>query len=155
MPRRFKRQHLPLTYLLPPPVPGRARAYGLKPRLLRGLPWAYPVRSTPTLRAKPGALALFRCFHSHHQSFASPTIAVMKCREKGRQMTPEYDPRIERVARALCQAAGKDPDAEHQTNEVEAKLGPVATLDYKRIPNRQDYMTEAKKFVAAFDALQE
>jgi hypothetical protein len=70
-------------------------------------------------------------------------------------MTPEYDPRIERVARALCQAAGKDPDAEHQTNEVEAKLGPVATLDYKRIPNRQDYMTEAKKFVAAFDALQE
>jgi hypothetical protein len=70
-------------------------------------------------------------------------------------MTPEYDPRIERVARALCQAAGKEPDAEHQTNEVEAKLGPVATLDNKRIPNWQDYMTEAKKFVAAFDALQE
>jgi hypothetical protein len=37
------------------------------------------------------------------------------------QMRDENDPRIERVARALCQTEGKDPDAKRQTNERETK----------------------------------
>jgi hypothetical protein len=69
-------------------------------------------------------------------------------------MTDEHDPRIERVARALCQADGIDPGAEHQTNEREIKIGPdTAEEGYKSIPNWQDYVNEVTKFVAAYDAL--
>ena len=69
-------------------------------------------------------------------------------------MTDENDPRIERVARALCQVDGKDPDAEHQTDERETKqVGNARQFGYKNIPSWRDYVTEATKFVAAFDAL--
>lgn len=70
-------------------------------------------------------------------------------------MTDENDPRIERVARALCQEDGKDPDTEHPTGKqetVRAGSGAFHQVN-KNIPNWQDYVTEAKKFVAAFDAL--
>ena len=71
-------------------------------------------------------------------------------------MTDEYDPRIERVARALCQADGKNPNAEHQTHENETtRVGAAYQIGPKSIPNWYDYATEAKKFVAAFDALHE
>jgi hypothetical protein len=69
-------------------------------------------------------------------------------------MTDENDPRIERVARALCQVDGKDPDAEHQTDERETRqVANARQFGYKSIPNWQDHVEEAKKFVAAFDAL--
>ena len=69
-------------------------------------------------------------------------------------MTEENDPRIERVARALCEVDGKDPDAEHQTRERETKrVGNAMEFGYKSIPNWQVYAKEATKFVAAFDAL--
>ena len=76
-------------------------------------------------------------------------------RTERRQMTNENDPRIERVARALCQADHKDPDAEHETRERETS-NPME-LAQKRIPNwrRYEYVKEATKFVAAFDALQQ
>jgi hypothetical protein len=72
------------------------------------------------------------------------------------QMRDENDPRIERVARALCQTDGKDPDAKRQTNERETKwIGPNAVEEgFKSIPNWRNYVNEATKFVAAFDALQ-
>ena len=65
----------------------------------------------------------------------------------------EIDPRIERVARVLCQLAGKDPDDEHQTKERDTS-NPMQ-LEYKRVPNWRGYgyVTEATKFVAAFDEL--
>jgi hypothetical protein len=56
---------------------------------------------------------------------------------------------------ALCQADGKEPDAEHETRERDTSN--PTELAHKRIPNWQGYgyVKEAKKFVAAFDALQE
>jgi hypothetical protein len=69
-------------------------------------------------------------------------------------LTAEYDPRIECVARALCQADGKNPNAEHQTHET-TRVGAAYQFGPKSIPNWYDYATEAKKFVAAFEALHE
>jgi hypothetical protein len=76
-------------------------------------------------------------------------------RSERRQMADGNDPRIERVARALCQADHKDPDAEHETRERETS-NPME-LAHKRIPNWQGfgYVKEATKFVAAYDALHE
>jgi hypothetical protein len=69
-------------------------------------------------------------------------------------MADENDPRIERVARALCQVDGKDPDGEHPTGKQESvRAGNAFHLVNKSIPNWRVYETEAKKFVAAFDAL--
>jgi hypothetical protein len=71
-------------------------------------------------------------------------------------MTDENDPRIERVARALCQVDGTDPDGEHPTatqETVRAASGAFHTVNVN-IPNWQRHKTEAKHFVAAFDALQ-
>jgi hypothetical protein len=66
----------------------------------------------------------------------------------------ESDPRIERVARAICQAEGEDPDAEHLTHENETtRVGGAFERRQRSIPNWQDYVKEATKFVAAFDAL--
>jgi hypothetical protein len=66
----------------------------------------------------------------------------------------ENDPRIERVARAICQADGKDPSADHETNEYEVtKTETSYQREPKRIPNWQGYVKEATKFVAAVDAL--
>jgi hypothetical protein len=66
----------------------------------------------------------------------------------------ENDPRIERVARAICLAEGEDPDAEHLTHEHETtKVGATHQRGPKSIPNWRDYVKEATKFVAAFDAL--
>jgi hypothetical protein len=64
----------------------------------------------------------------------------------------DSDTRIERVARALCQADGKKPDDEHQTRETETtRIG--AARGPKRIPNWRNYVKAATKFVAAFDVL--
>jgi|HubBroStandDraft_6_1064221.scaffolds.fasta_scaffold207909_4 hypothetical protein len=66
----------------------------------------------------------------------------------------ESDQRIERVARAICQAEGEDPDAEHLTHENETtRVGAAYQFGPKSIPNWHDYKKEATKFVAAFDAL--
>jgi hypothetical protein len=66
----------------------------------------------------------------------------------------ESDPRIERVARSICQAEGEDPDAEHLTHQNETtRVGTAFEFGPKRIPNWQGYVKEATKFVAAFDAL--
>jgi hypothetical protein len=66
----------------------------------------------------------------------------------------ESDPRIERVARALCEAAGRDPNAEQPPHGNETtRVGTAFEFGPKRIPNWQGYVKEATKFVAAFDAL--
>jgi len=64
------------------------------------------------------------------------------------------DLRIERVARALCEADGKDPDGKRQTGERETMpRGSGFAMAYKEISNWQDYEDAARKFIAAFDAL--
>jgi hypothetical protein len=71
-------------------------------------------------------------------------------------MTDESDPRVERVARALCQADGKPPDGEHETHEYKAtRIGAAHQYGPKRIPNwtGYGYVKEATRFAAAVDAL--
>jgi len=63
------------------------------------------------------------------------------------------DSRIELVARAFCEADGKDPDEMHQGDRLPPVAGEVAALDYEVVPNWQDHATAAKKFVMAFDVL--
>jgi len=67
------------------------------------------------------------------------------------------DSRIELVARALCEAEGKDPDETQQGDRLPQVAGKVSTLDYEDVPNwrykRYGYAAEAKKFVMAFDIL--
>jgi hypothetical protein len=63
------------------------------------------------------------------------------------------DPRVERVARALCQADGKDPDKDITTGRMEVvRTHNTATQREVTEPQWKGYEPEAVRFLAAFDA---
>lgn len=66
----------------------------------------------------------------------------------------EIDPTVERVARALCQADGKDPDATYQTRKmICVRLPNGFEQRPEELPNWTTNVEEARRFVAAFNAM--
>jgi len=63
------------------------------------------------------------------------------------------DSRIELVARAFCEADGKDPDETHQGDKVFKQTGRGLEETYEDVPNWRGHASNAKKFVMAFDVL--
>jgi hypothetical protein len=70
------------------------------------------------------------------------------------------DDRIERVARAMCQANGGNPDGQVPTGETErvtTSSSPLHTSTEEQpvtVPAWKKYEQEARRFIAAFDACQ-
>lgn len=63
------------------------------------------------------------------------------------------DPRIERVARALCEADGKDPEEDYLTGRtLTTRTRNSVSQKSETVPRWQTYHNEAKRFVAALDA---
>lgn len=62
--------------------------------------------------------------------------------------------KIERVARAMCAARGKNPDADSGTGALRTvRRGNLFTQDRDPIPNWRLSETEAQVFIAAQEAL--
>lgn len=63
------------------------------------------------------------------------------------------DDRVERVARAMCAADGKDPDAQIETGEMEnLRKGGAFERGPKTILAWEKCEPEARRFIAALDA---
>ncbi|MBB4369126.1 hypothetical protein GGD63_001914 [Bradyrhizobium sp. cir1] len=63
------------------------------------------------------------------------------------------DDRIERVARAMCMADGKDPDRQEPTGRMETvREGSAHVLREATESAWRKYENEARRFVAALDA---
>ena len=63
------------------------------------------------------------------------------------------DDRVERVARAMCTADGKDPDEQMPTGRMETvRSGNAVVRQAITISGWQNYEPQARKFIAAFDA---
>lgn len=60
--------------------------------------------------------------------------------------------RVERVARALCQADGKDPDALSLGKMVSERPGSAFVRRQETFPSWKNYEEEARRFIRAFDA---
>jgi hypothetical protein len=76
--------------------------------------------------------------------------------QRRRETAAEIDPRVVKVARALCRAVGKDPDDPVGTGRTLRTRGTSGVLlQEEKVPCWQDRdrLDEARKFVAAFDAL--
>jgi hypothetical protein len=67
------------------------------------------------------------------------------------------DLRIELVARAICEAEGKDPDQLEKTGEIEiVPSGPSGQeRRQKLVPRWQTKLDSARIFVACYDAIRE
>jgi hypothetical protein len=65
--------------------------------------------------------------------------------------------RVERVARAMCKADGTDPDLRIPTGRMETVALPSGGMERREQTKAawQDYEREARRFVAAFDAVGE
>lgn len=62
--------------------------------------------------------------------------------------------RVEKVARALCEAEGRDPDEEVPAGGLESVRQGNAIVQRARVQPLWKTMTaEAKRFIAAFDVL--
>jgi hypothetical protein len=70
-------------------------------------------------------------------------------------MSADIDFRVEKVARALCRAAGEDPEKEVQTGEMEMRLHEGRAIEHRpvTVPGWHRHVAAARWFVAAFDAL--
>ncbi|RAK66365.1 hypothetical protein [Phenylobacterium kunshanense] len=63
--------------------------------------------------------------------------------------------KIERVARAICAARGKNPDGDSGTGALRTvRRGNLVTQDRDPIPNWRLSETDAKVFIAAQEALE-
>jgi hypothetical protein len=51
-------------------------------------------------------------------------------------MSADIDPRVEKVARLLCQSAGDDPEKEIQTSEMETQIYTGLAMYPRIIPYR-------------------
>jgi len=68
-------------------------------------------------------------------------------------MNEMSDDRIERVARAMCMADGKDPNGQEPTGRMETVYeGNAHVLREATVSAWQKYEKEAQKFIAALDA---
>jgi hypothetical protein len=79
----------------------------------------------------------------------APTI------EEGRMHSSIDDETLERVARAMCQADGKDPDQRHPTGDVETvrAAGGGSSQEDVTIPMWRRYLREARMHIAADQAI--
>jgi hypothetical protein len=70
-------------------------------------------------------------------------------------MSADIDPRVEKVARALCGAAGEDPEKEIPTSEMETQFHTGRAIEHRpvTVPGWHRHVGAARWFVAAFDAL--
>jgi hypothetical protein len=59
------------------------------------------------------------------------------------------DDRVERVARAMCKADGKDPDEQMPTGHVTVR---AFVQEEATVSAWQKYEPEARRFIAALDA---
>jgi hypothetical protein len=76
--------------------------------------------------------------------------------ERRKEISAEIDSRVEKVARALCRAVGKNPDDLVSTGRTIRTRGTSGVaLQEEKVPcwQERDRLDEARKFVAAFDAL--
>lgn len=65
--------------------------------------------------------------------------------------------RLERVARALCQVEGTDPDSPYQTGDMETVQPHPGMVTYQPVtaPSWKKYEKDARRFIAAYDVLRE
>lgn len=86
-------------------------------------------------------------------SLADTFRALKALASKPQPPTPANPGRIERVARALCQADGRDPDRSIETGQWETVVsGGHQTQRLVTLRGWKAYEKDAKQFVAALDA---
>jgi hypothetical protein len=69
----------------------------------------------------------------------------------------EMTDRLERVARALCQVEGVNPDGTYQTGEMETVQPHPGMVTYQPViaQNWKKFEKDAHRFIAAYEALRE
>jgi hypothetical protein len=85
-----------------------------------------------------------------------PAKAERRQGDRRREILEEIEPRVEKVARALCRAVGRNPDDLVGTGRTIRTRGTSGVLlQEEKVPcwRERDRLDEARKFVAGFDAL--
>src|SRR5688572_24220451 len=91
-----------------------------------------------------------------HDERGPPAKGERRQGHRRRETAAEIGPRVVKVARALCRAVGKDPDDLVGTGRTIRTRGTSGVLlQEEKVPCWQDRdrLDEARKLVAAFDAL--
>jgi hypothetical protein len=85
-----------------------------------------------------------------------PARAERRQGDRRREILEEMEPRVEKVARALCRAVGKNPDdlvGTGRTIRTRGTSGVLLQEEKVACWRERDRLDEARKFIAAFDAL--